>query len=444
MPVPFALSAFYFLNLRGDVLIERRYRDEVGREAAELFRSQILHGKGGTVSSKPVQSLGPVTYMTMRHEDVYMLCITKSNVNAMMAFQFMRSLVDLCKTYFGGKLSESSVRNNFVLMYELLDEVMDHGYPQITDPTVLKSLITQRGFSGDLPVLAVEMMQKAQRKKDEPAPNATLTVTGAVSWRRPGIKYKKNELFLDTIEQVNVQMSANGTVLRSDVLGKIMIKAHLSDMPELTLMLGGDLNEPFHLVVQDATFHQCVNMKKYEATQKSVQFVPPDGEFELMRYRCQDDVNLPFKVLSVVNEVARTRMEYNVTVKSQFNSKLFATSVLVLVPVPEQTSRATILVTAGKAKYDGVRKALVWKMPKFQGEAEHSLRAEVSVLSTTRAEKKPWVRPPITMQFSVLMFNASKLRIESLHIQEPKIGYAYKVDKWVRRVVRSGEYAIRM
>lgn len=25
-------------------------------------------------------------------------------------------LVDLCKTYFGGKLSENSVRNNFVLM----------------------------------------------------------------------------------------------------------------------------------------------------------------------------------------------------------------------------------------------------------------------------------------------------------------------------------------
>jgi len=40
------------------------------------------------------------------------------------------------------------------------------------------------------------------------------------------------------------------------VLGKIMVKAHLSDMPELTLMLGGDLNEPFNLVVQDATFHQ--------------------------------------------------------------------------------------------------------------------------------------------------------------------------------------------
>lgn len=45
--------------------------------------------------------------------------------------------------------------------------------------------------------------------------------------------------------------------MRSDVLGKIMIKAQLSDMPELTLLLGGAAaNEPFNLVVQDATFHQ--------------------------------------------------------------------------------------------------------------------------------------------------------------------------------------------
>lgn len=49
-------------------------------------------------------------------------------------------------------------------------------------------------------------------------------------------------------------------------------------------------------------------------------------------------------------------------VKSQFGTKMFATNVVVLVPVPEHTSRATILVTAGKAKYDGVRKALVWKV----------------------------------------------------------------------------------
>lgn len=33
-----------------------------------------------------------------------------------------------------------------------------------------------------------------------------------------------------------------------------------------------------------------------------------------------------------------------------------------LVPVPDNTSRATILVTVGKAKYDAARKAIVWKV----------------------------------------------------------------------------------
>lgn len=42
------------------------------------------------------------------------------------------------------------------------------------------------------------------------SPNATLQVTGAVGWRREGLKYKKNEVFLDIIEQVNLLMSNNG------------------------------------------------------------------------------------------------------------------------------------------------------------------------------------------------------------------------------------------
>lgn len=34
------------------------------------------------------------------------------------------------------------------------------------------------------------------------------TVTNAVSWRSEGIKYKKNEVFIDVIESINVLVSA--------------------------------------------------------------------------------------------------------------------------------------------------------------------------------------------------------------------------------------------
>jgi len=47
--------------------------------------------------------------------------------------------------------------------------------------------------------------------------------------------------------------------------------------------------------MQDVTFHQCVNLGRFDQ-EKVVSFVPPDGEFELMKYRCQEGISLPFKV----------------------------------------------------------------------------------------------------------------------------------------------------
>lgn len=37
-----------------------------------------------------------------------------------------------------------------------------------------------------------------------------MQVTGAVSWRREGLKYKSNEVFLDIVESINVLMTSKG------------------------------------------------------------------------------------------------------------------------------------------------------------------------------------------------------------------------------------------
>ncbi|KAG1679636.1 hypothetical protein FOA52_006153 [Chlamydomonas sp. UWO 241] len=422
-------ASCYFFNLRGDILIERRYRDDsITREIAEQFRTEILNSSNAVAASiqTPVRTLGDVTFMYLRHSDIYIVCLAKGNPNVMLAFKFMTSLVSLFKSYFEGEFNEKNIQNNFVLMYELMDEVMDFGLPQITEPTTLKSLIFVKGFKSEL----MEALGQDGKKVD---PTATLQVTGAVSWRKEGIKYKSNEVYLDLIEQVNLLMSSTGQILNSDVQGRIMMKCHLSDMPELRVGLNDKL--------EDATFHQCVNLTTYEA-QKVVTFVPPDGEFELMRYRCTDAVSLPFKVLSSINEIGRTRVEINVNVKANYSAKILGQSVVITVPVPENTAKATILVTSGKAKYDATKRALIWKMPKFVGEAEHTLRAEVTLVSTTK-ERKPWVRPPIAMSFQIPMLSTSSVRVQYLKVVERKQGSSYQTERWVRKMVKSGDYLIR-
>ena len=61
------------------------------------------------------------------------------------------------------------------MQYELLDEMMDFGYPQYTEAKILSEFIKTDAYR----------MEVNQRPP--------MAVTNAVSWRMEGIKYKKNE-----------------------------------------------------------------------------------------------------------------------------------------------------------------------------------------------------------------------------------------------------------
>ena len=48
---------------------------------------------------------------------------------------FMHKLCEVFAEYFK-EVEEESIRDNFVIVYELMDEVMDYGSPQFTDSKV--------------------------------------------------------------------------------------------------------------------------------------------------------------------------------------------------------------------------------------------------------------------------------------------------------------------
>lgn len=68
------------------------------------------------------------TFFYVHHNNLIFLAVTKQNGNALVVFQFLHTLIDVLIEYFK-ELEEESVRDNFVVIYELLDEMMDNGYP---------------------------------------------------------------------------------------------------------------------------------------------------------------------------------------------------------------------------------------------------------------------------------------------------------------------------
>lgn len=425
------ISAILFVNQKGEVIISRFYRDDVKRGDAEQFRLEVIQGKNHTV---PVRQVGETHFFYIKHQNIYVCALTSFNGNATMVLQFLNTLVNIFKSYFGGLFDEESIKNNFVLIYELLDETMDHGYPQNCQTEILKLYITQQGV-------------KSERAKETQASQITIQATGAISWRQPNIKYPKNEVFIDVIENVNLLMSQKGTVLRNDVSGQIVIKAFLSGTPECKFGLNDRVllekersqqnRNAQGIEIDDCTFHQCVKLGKFE-TERTISFIPPDGEFQLMSYRVTENVNHPFRVKPIIHEIGRTRIEVDLKVKSMFPFKLFAQNVTIMIPVPKNTALVRVTSSAGKAKYKAEKSVIEWKLRKFPGETEYGLSGEVELMAST--SEKSWSRPPISMDFQVPMFTASGLYVRFLKVSEKS---HYQTVKWVRYITKAGTYHFR-
>lgn len=55
--------------------------------------------------------------------------------------EFLHRVLDIMGDYFGGTVDESAIKESFSLVYQLLEEMMDNGYPLTTEPNALKAMI---------------------------------------------------------------------------------------------------------------------------------------------------------------------------------------------------------------------------------------------------------------------------------------------------------------
>ncbi|VDP08727.1 unnamed protein product [Schistosoma mattheei] len=199
------IGGVFIYNHKGEVLISRIFRDDVSRNAADAFRVNVIHARQQVRS--PISIVARTSFFHVKRANIWICAVARRNVNAAMVFQLLHALLNLMKDYFG-RVTEENIKNNFVLIYEILDgkltfylifvtEVIDYGYGQNTDTGILKSLITQAGTR--------------TATKEETA-QITNQVTGQIGWRREGIKYRRNELFLDIMESVNLLMSPQGNL----------------------------------------------------------------------------------------------------------------------------------------------------------------------------------------------------------------------------------------
>lgn len=386
----------------------------------------------------PIKVVNGASFLFIRTGKLYAVAITNSNVQALLVFEILFKLVEIFEAYFK-TIDEDTIRTNFSLIYELLDEILDYGYPQYCTKDILQAIITQGKM-------------KYNKGKD-PALSGKLTkqITGSVPWRSPDIKYRKNQVFIDVVETVNVIVSSNNNILSSDVAGKILINSELSGMPTCVLglndrcvfILGENKSSNTSrkgsgkIPIDSVNFHQCVNLDRFNSERK-ISFIPLDGSFELMKYRTTDSITLPFKIFHNIKE-SGDHIRFDITVKSCYNFSLTCEMAKVKIPVPKNTAVCKVSTSSGKAKYLPESNCILWKIARMSGAVSVTLTADVELIHTTT--KTPWSKPPIVMDFEIPMFLPSDIKIVYMKVTEKA---SYESIKWVRYITKAGSYQYRI
>ena len=429
------IQSVFILSPTGEVLIERHFRGVTSRSVCDYFwdRASVsvnhhgglstttslltneeqqlllpLHDSVLPVMEVPESDHGTVYIISILRDGLSYLAVVPAEVSPLMILEFLHRIANIFVDYFGSPADESAIKDNFSTAYQLLEEMVDYGWPLTTEPNALKAMIRPPSVMAKL-----QSVVFSNTTVSDELPSGTIS---NMPWRATGVSYTQNEIYMDIVEQVDAIVDAvSGNLISSDVSGSIQCQSHLSGIPDLLLTF----KDP--ALIDDCSFHPCVRYQRFERDQV-VSFVPPDGLFELMRYSiaaekranfsppidCQAQWNVASSSPSISGQSnsfskeekseSSARLMVNVRVKSlsslimssakKDSMRLTVEDVAVTIPLPKQVRTATFQVTTGSVVYDEAGKVAKWTLGKLVDDATMK-RAQLTAQLKLNMKQQP-------------------------------------------------------
>uniref|UniRef100_I2CP32 AP-3 complex subunit mu n=1 Tax=Nannochloropsis gaditana (strain CCMP526) TaxID=1093141 RepID=I2CP32_NANGC len=429
------IHSLFILNQHGEVLIEKHWRSVTPRAVCDFFWDEV-NKYPEKEDVPPLIAASKYNLINIYREDLFLVASMLSEIPPLLVIEFLHRILDIFSEYFGG-LEDSSIKDNFSTVYQLLEEMMDHGYPLTTEPNALKAMIR--------PPTLLTRLEAAATGKASGVSN--LLPDGTVSnmpWRKSGVKYNQNEIYLDIVEEMDAIVDCSGQVVSAEVSGFIFANSRLSGIPDLSLLFV----DPD--VIDDCSFHPCVRYNRFERD-RTVSFVPPDGHFELMRYRVTPRQTLvpPIYCTAQIvyssagkdDGVSSGRLTLTLGCKPVhsliLNNKgksLSFEDVKVTIPFPKAVRTTHLQTNTGTVLYDEASKVARWTVGKMSRERNPQLTGTILL-----AGGRPEESPSIQVDWKVPMASVSGLTVLSLQLLNER----YRPYKGVRTITKSGRFQVR-
>jgi hypothetical protein len=366
---------------------------------------------------------------------------TSSNINAALALTTLVALERALEAFgvlaaADGALRQSDVLSHAAVVYALLDEGLDQGWPQTLDAAVLSQ--TMLLSDARMPTVSGQAVAEGVASPYLISSHAS----SLTPWRPSGVVTgKPNKMKIDLVERVSAQLDSAGTAVNCEVHGQARLTCRLSGMPTCMMVLNSAVRPGQGDNAR--SFHPCVQLDRLEATGELV-FVPPHGECELMTCHTRVHVPPPLKVSCSRIMHGRTRQELLILLRAQLPSaQLSVFDIRVAVPLPCLTAgvKTRLGGAGGTAKWVRAENIIKWKVHQLSASGEASLAVEVTTSPSTHGDAHTHLAPLVVRTFNVPGHSATGLRVRALQVANAGGGPTTKL---VRYSVCAGTYEVRM
>ncbi|KAK3682095.1 Adaptor complexes medium subunit family-domain-containing protein [Podospora appendiculata] len=229
----------------------------------------------------------PTLVFSLTHANLLFLLTSSSDVEPLLALEFLHRLVDSLEEFLGAPLLAHRIEASYHVVAQLLTEMCDAGTVNTTEPNALRDLVEVEGFMGKL-LGNLSLPTKAAfgtNFSNSSAPSILAQNTPALQWRRANVRHTSNELYADVVETLSVTLAPSGRPLAAFASGTIAFTSKVSGVPDILVTLTGPSGKHnLNSIIELPVFHPCVRLAKWREQPGLLSFIPPDGRFILAGY----------------------------------------------------------------------------------------------------------------------------------------------------------------
>ncbi|XP_038980319.1 AP-3 complex subunit mu isoform X4 [Phoenix dactylifera] len=333
--------------------------------------------------------------------------------------KFLCRVADVLTDYLGG-LNEDLIKDNFIIVYELLDEMMDNGFPLTTEPSILREMIAP-------PNIVSKMLSVVTGKSSNVSNTLPDATSSFIPWRKSDMKNASNEVYVNLVEEMDAVVNREGVLVKCEIYGEIQVNSNLPGLPDLTLSFANPT------ILNDVRFHPCVRFRPWESDQ-ILSFVPPDGQFKLMSYRVKKLKSTPIYVKpQLTSDAGNCRINVLVGIRNDPGKTI--DSITVQFQLPLCVASADLASNHGTVDILA-DKTCNWSIGRIPKDKSPSLSGN---LVLEGGLDRLHVFPVLKVGFKIMGVALSGLQIDKLDIKNtPARPY-----KGFRALTQAGEYEVR-